>query len=112
MFTLLSFLGRKFDELSDTSHRRLNYTLRILVMLIAALLLAASLIVSGGSMTSGFFILMFILLCIDMGVSLKKVKEKESSELRESCKTLLAACVGLSFILLILILFSLKEFIH
>lgn len=112
MFTLFSFLGRKFDELSETSLRRLNYTLRILVMLIAALLLAASLIVSGGGITSGFFILVFILFCIDMGVSLKKVREKESFDLRESCKFLLVVCFGLSFILFISILFSLKEFIH
>lgn len=112
MFTLLSFLGRKFDELSETSLRRLNYALRILVMLIAALLLAAPLIVSGGSIIAGFFILMFILFCIDMGVSLKKVREKESSELRESCEALLAACFGLSFILFVSILLVLKEFIH
>ena len=115
MFTLLSFLGRKFDELSDTSLRRLNYILRVSLMLIAALLLAVFWVLfpkAGWDVVAGFFTFAFILFCIDMGVSLKKVKEKESSELRESCKTLLAACVGLSFILFILILFSLKEFIH
>ncbi|WP_297226709.1 hypothetical protein [uncultured Desulfovibrio sp.] len=115
MFTLFSFLGRKFDELSETSLRRLNYALRILVMLIAALLLAVFWVLfpkAGWDVVAGFFTFIFILFCIDMGVSLKKVREKESSELSESCKFLLGLCFVLSFGLFVFIRLALETFKH
>lgn len=115
MFTLLSFLRRKFDELSETSLRRLNYTLRILVMLIAALLLAVFWMLFpkvGWDAVAVLFTFIFILFCIDMGVSLKKVREKESSELHESCAFLLGLCFVLSVSLFVFIRLALETFKH
>lgn len=80
MFTLFSFLGRKFDALSETSMRRLDYALRVLFVLITAMVLVTLWIMfhaADSDIVPCFFTVIFILFCVDMGVSLKKIKTKE-----------------------------------
>ena len=96
MFTLFSFLGRKFDALSETAMRRLDYALRVLFVLITAMVLVTLWIMfhaADSDIVPCFFTVIFILFCVDIGISLKKIKTKEFSELRESCFDFFTYCL-------------------
>ena len=112
MFTLFSFLGRKFNALSETSLRRLDYALRVILVLIAAMGLGTVWVVfhTGPLWIMTYIIaFFFVLFCVDMGVSLKNIRKKKREDLRCACEIVLVCLPIAVFGLFLMCLIALRR---